>query len=72
MLLSAVESLEEGDDIALVGIGLGGEAGLVDAVVDEVVDPFVVLLDLGAEVLGVKVDLAVLLLNQVVKLGIIR
>ena len=46
MLLSAVESLEEGDDIALVGIGLGGEAGLVDAVVDEVVDPFVVLLDL--------------------------
>ena len=72
VLLSAVESLEEGDDIALVGIGLGGEAGLVDAVVDEVVDPFVVLLDLGAEVFGVKVDLAVLLLNQVVKLGIIR
>jgi hypothetical protein len=39
VLLSTVERFKEGDDVALVGFGGSCEAGLVDAVVDEVVVP---------------------------------
>jgi hypothetical protein len=68
VLLGAVEGFEEGGDVALVGIGFGGEAGLVDAVVDEVVDPAVGFFDFGAEVGGVEIDLPVLLFDEVVEL----
>lgn len=71
MLLGAIEGFEEGGDVALVGVGLGGEAGFVDAVVDEVVDPGVVFFDLGTEVFRVEVDFAVLLLDEVVELALL-
>lgn len=69
VLLAAVEGLEERGDVALVGFGGGGEAGLIDAVVDEVVDPGVGFVDLSGKVLGVEDDGAVFLINQVVKLS---
>lgn len=63
MLLCAVESLEQSDDGRLVGLGAGGEAGPVDAVVDEVVRPLVGLFDLALEALWVENNGAVLFLN---------
>lgn len=48
VLLSAVEGFKEGDNVVLVGFGRSCEAGLVYAVVDEVVVPSVGFLDLGA------------------------
>ncbi|KAJ3472434.1 hypothetical protein NLG97_g10991 [Lecanicillium saksenae] len=69
VLLRTVERLEEGNDVALVGLGRGREPGLVDAVVDEVVLPLVRLLDVVAEGLGVDVDALVLVVQEVVKLG---
>lgn len=48
VLLSTVERFKKGDDVALVGFGGGCEAGLVDAVVDEVIMPSVGFFDLGA------------------------
>jgi hypothetical protein len=68
VLLGAVQRREEGDHVALVGLVGGGEAGLVDAVVDAVVDPGVGLLDVLLQLLGVQGDGTVLLLNEVVKL----
>lgn len=69
VLLAAIKSLEEGSDVALVGFGGSSEAGLVDAVVDEVVDPGVGFVDLAGEILGVEDDGAVLFIDQVVKLS---
>lgn len=69
VLLCAVEGFEEGGHVALVGIGFGREAGFVDAVVDEVVDPAVGFFDFGAEVGWVEVDFAVLLFDEVVELN---
>lgn len=68
VLLCAVEGFKEGVDVALVGVGCGGEAGLVDAVVDEVVGPGVGLVDLAAERFGVELDGAVLVIEEAVKL----
>lgn len=69
MRLRLVERLEQGDDVALVGLLRGGEARLVDAVVDLVVRPLVCLVDLRAEGLRVGVDVAVLFVNEVVELS---
>lgn len=69
VLLCAVEGLEDADDALLVGLAGGGEAGLVDAVVDAVVCPRVGLFDLALQALWVKGNSAVFLLNQVVKLA---
>lgn len=68
MLLCAVEGLEDAQDALFVGLAGGGEAGLVDAVVDAVVCPRVGFFDLALQTLWVKGDSAVFLLNQVVKL----
>lgn len=55
-VLDTIEGFEERIDVVLVG-GLGGcEAGLVDAVVDGVIDPFVDGVDLSLEVGRVVVD----------------
>lgn len=69
VLLGAVQGLEEGSDVALVGLGLGSEPGFVDAVVDEIVDPRVGIFDLGTEVRRVEVDLPVLLVNEIIELS---
>ncbi len=66
--LGTVEGVEDGDDAALVGGLRGGEAALVDAVVDPVVLPLVRLVDLLAPCLGVQLDAAVLFLDEVVEL----
>ena len=47
MGLGAIKSAEEGSDCFFIGLGLAGEAGLVDAVVYFVVGPFVRLFNLG-------------------------
>lgn len=69
VLLSAVEGLEDAEDALFVGLAGGGEAGLVDAVVDAVVCPRVGLFDLALQALRVQRNSAVFLLNQVVKLA---
>lgn len=68
--LSAVEGLEEASDRALVGLERSGEARLVDAVVDLVVDPGVSLLNLALELCGVQYNVTVLLLDYVIKLAV--
>lgn len=65
-----VEGGEELADGFLVGFLRGGEAGFVDPVVDVVVSPFVGGLDLGAEVGGEEVDVAVLLGEKGVEFGV--
>lgn len=69
MGLGAIECLEQGHDVAVVGGLGGGKAGLVDAVVDEVVDPLVCLVNLASEVVRVRVPLSELGLDQVIKLA---
>jgi len=70
MLLGAVEGVEESDDVALVGGLGGGEAALVDAVVDQVVLPLVGGVDVGAQGLRVEVHGAVFLVgDNIVELG---
>jgi len=69
MGLGAVEGLKEGDHVPLVGGLGGGEARLVDAVVDLVVLPLVGLVDLRAQGLGVELDGAVLFVDEVVELA---
>lgn len=71
MLLGAVQGLEEGDDVALVSIGRGGETRLVDTVVDEIVLPLVGLFNIVSERLGVNVDAAVLFIQELVKLHLL-
>lgn len=68
--LGAVEGPEEGGDGFLVGRGGGGEAGLVDAVVDLVVGPFVSSVDFGAEGLRVEVDGGVVRGEEAVEGGV--
>lgn len=58
MLLDAVEGLEQGHDVALVRLLGGGEAALVDAVVDQVVGPLAGLVNVLAQGLGVQVEVA--------------
>jgi hypothetical protein len=67
VLFDAIERFEERQHIAFVGFLLGREAGLVDAVVDVVVGPFVGCFDLGLEVFGEQVDVFVLLVYEVVE-----
>lgn len=69
MLLCAVEGFKERNDVVLVGVGCGGEAGFVDTVVNEVVGPGVGLVDLTAERLGVELDGALLVIEEVVELA---
>ncbi len=69
MGLGLVEGVEEGGDVALVGVLGGGEAALVDAVVDLVVLPLVGGVDLGAQGVGIELDGAVLFVDDIVKLG---
>lgn len=68
MLLDAVESFKEGNDVVLVRLRRGGETRLVDAIVNEVVLPDMCLFNVLAESLGVQVDAAVLLIKKAVKL----
>lgn len=65
-LLDPVERFEEWVDIVIVRGLSGRETGLVDAVVDGVVDPFIDSVDLGLKGWGVVVD-ASLGGNQLVK-----
>lgn len=68
MLLRAVQSFEESDDVLLVSFGCGREARLVDTVVDQVISPLVGFLNLLLKILGVRLNVAILFLNDVVKL----
>ncbi len=68
VLLGAVEGFKEGHDVALIGLSRGGEARLVDTVVDEVVLPLVGVFNVAAQRLGVNVNGTVLLVQQFVKL----
>ena len=70
MLLSARQSFEQWANGGFVGLLRGGEAGLVDAIVDLVVGPFVRLVDLCAQRLGVQIHIPILFREQVVELGI--
>lgn len=70
MRLHTVEGFEELRDGALVGFLRGGEAGLVDAVVDVVVRPCVRLFYLFLQVFGEEHDVAVLLREEVVEFGV--
>lgn len=70
MLLSLVEGLEQGSDVSFIRLLRGGEPGLVDAVVDLVVLPFMRLLDLRLELLGVEDYVAVLFVDDVVELEV--
>ena len=69
MGLGTIQRLEERDDVALVRLLGGGEAGLVHAVVDLVVLPLVGLVDLLAKSLGVELNAAVLFVDDVVELA---
>ena len=68
MVLSSVKGLEQGHDVLLIGLGGGGEARLVDAVVDEVIHPFMSLVDGGLEALRVQINGAVLLCDHIIEL----
>ena len=70
VLLSPIEGLEELDHVLLVGFLRRGEAGLVDAVVDEVVRPLVCLVNLLTQGFRVELDVAVLFIDEVIKLGV--
>ncbi len=68
LLLCAVQRFKQRSDVALVCVGRRREAGLVDAVVDQVILPLVRLLNLAAEILGIQMDAAMLFVDDVVKL----
>lgn len=68
--LGFVEGVEELAHGFLVRFLRGGEAGLVDAVVDVVVGPFVGGFDLRLEGFGEEVDVFVLLVDEVVEFGV--
>lgn len=70
MFFDAVEGTEEWVHGIFVGGLRGGEAGFVDAVVDVVVGPVVGCFNFRLEVLREKVDLFVLLGNNVVEFGV--
>lgn len=53
VVLDAIQGLEQRVDVGLVGLLGRREAGLVDPVVDERVDPFVHGVDFGPQVFGV-------------------
>lgn len=65
--LDLIEGREERSDGLLVGLLGSCEAGLVDAVVDVVVSPFVCGVDLGPEGLREEVDVLVLVCEEVVE-----
>ena len=68
MLLCAVQSLEESDDVLLICLGSSSKARLVNSVVDQVISPLVSFLNGVLQVLRVGLNIAILLLNDVVKL----
>lgn len=68
----AVQGGEEGLDVLLVGLGRGCEAGLVHAVVDEIVGPLVGIVNLLSQILRVEVDLFVLVFYEVIKLNTVQ
>lgn len=68
MLLCAVQSFEESDDVLFIGFSSGREARLVDTVVDQVISPLVNFLNLILKILGVRLNVAIPFLNDVVKL----
>lgn len=68
--LELVEALEERYDVALVRLLSRREPALVHAVVDRVVDPVGLRIDLGASGLGVEVDGGELLGEEGVEGGV--
>ncbi len=68
MLLDSVQSFEQRIEVLFHGILGRGEAGLVDAVVDEVVGPGVRLFNGLLEIFWEKNNVLVLLRQQVIKL----
>ena len=68
MGLGLVERLEESDDIALISRLRRRKAGLVDAVIDQVILPLVRFLDLLSQRLRIQVHAAVLFIDDIVEL----
>ena len=70
VLLRARQRLEKRVHGGLVGVLGGGETGLVDAVVDVVVGPFVRRVDLLLQRLGVQIHVLVFLGQEAIEFGI--
>ena len=70
MFFDAVEGAEEWVHGSFVGGLRSGEAGFVDAVVDVIVGPVVGCFNFRLEVLGEKVDVFVLLGNDIIEFGV--
>lgn len=70
MFFSTVQRSEKGVHGLFVGFLRGGEAGLVDAVVDVVVGPVVCAFDVLSQVFGEKVDFLIFLGQEIIKFGI--
>lgn len=68
--LNLVERGEEGGDGLFVGFLRGCKAGLVHAVVDVIIDPFIGGIDLGLQGLREQVHLLELLWEEIIELGI--
>lgn len=66
-LLQPVQTLEQGVNSFLVSLGAGSESGLVDSVVDSVVNPFVEFIDLSSKFFGVEIKLRLVLWQLVVE-----
>lgn len=70
MSLNLVERAKERSDSLFVGFLSGCKAGLVHAVVDVIIDPFIGSIDISLQGLGEQVHLLELLWEDIIELGI--
>lgn len=63
-----VKCFKKGLDVALIGLSRGGEARLVDAIVDQVILPLMGLVNLLPQILRVQLNVTVLFVDKVIKL----